>query len=79
MSAKQYCRYCAWCIDGDAFYCTDHDVVLSETQIKRPNKCKDFALSELGDIETGKPYHPRVPKEKPKPLDCELLFEMPKE
>ena len=72
--AKQYCRYCAFCIDGDALYCTNFDKILTEAQIKRPNKCKDFALSELGDIETGKPYQPRVSKEKPKPLDCEPLF-----
>ena len=72
---KQYCRYCAWCIEGDVFYCTDHDEPLTRSQIKRANNCKDFALSELGDVETGKPYQPRAVKEKPKPLDCEVLFE----
>ena len=56
---KQYCRYCAHCFEGDAYYCGEHKQVLSETQIKRANQCKDFALSDLGDILTGKQYQPR--------------------
>ena len=56
---KQYCRYCAHCFEGDAYYCTEHEHVLTETQIKRTNQCKDFAPSDLGDILTGKQYQPR--------------------
>lgn len=62
----QYCRYCAFCIDGDVLYCTDHQKVLSEQGIRRPNKCADFALSDLGDVETGRRYRPRqTRKEQP--------------
>lgn len=49
---NQYCRYCAFCIDGDWFYCTDMDKILSENDIKRANKCPSFALS--------KKYQPRA-------------------
>lgn len=56
---KQYCRYCAHCFEGDVLYCGEHEKVLSEPQIKRANRCKDFALSDLGDVLTGKKYQPR--------------------
>lgn len=65
MSDKQYCRYCYGCIEGDCYYCTLHDKVLSEAYIKSPNRCKDYALSSLGDIITGARYKPRKPKPKP--------------
>lgn len=56
---KQYCRYCAHCFEGDTFFCGEHDEVLSETQIKRANQCKDYTYSTLGDVLTGKQYQPR--------------------
>jgi len=59
---RQYCRYCAFCIDGDSFYCTELDKVLTRGQIRRENSCARFALSELGDVETGKMYSPRPGK-----------------
>lgn len=55
----QYCRYCAFCIYGDIPYCTAKDEPMTERQMKRKNTCKEFALSELGDVESGKPYKPR--------------------
>lgn len=61
---KQYCRYCAFCFEGDGYHCSDKDTCLSERQIKRANTCKNFALSELGDVVTGKAYKPRVKTEK---------------
>lgn len=59
---SQYCRYCAFCIEGDALYCTDHEKVLTDKQVRMSNRCEDFALSELGDIFTGRPYKPRTGK-----------------
>ena len=56
---KQYCRYCAHCFEGDAYYCAEHEHVLSAAQIKMVNQCKDFALSDLGDVITGNQYQPR--------------------
>ena len=55
---KQYCRYCAFCISGDCYYCTDHEEVLSDSKIRRVNHCVDFALSDLGDVDSGKHYQP---------------------
>ena len=40
---KQYCRYCASMINGDAYYCDKFDKVLSEKKIKQVNKCPDYA------------------------------------
>lgn len=56
---KQYCRYCAHCFEGDAYYCNERDTVLSEAKIKRANQCNDYIYSDLGDILTGKQYQPR--------------------
>lgn len=54
---RKYCRYCAFCINGDTYYCTAHQEVLSN--VKQTTQCPDFALSELGDVDTGKQYKPR--------------------
>lgn len=60
---KQYCVYCAFCVYGDVFFCTKHDVVLSESKAKHINQCASYAESELGHVETGKRYKPRKEKE----------------
>lgn len=52
-----YCRYCSWCVYGNAYYCGCHDKLLN--RVDKPTKCKDFHLSELGDVDTGKQYTPR--------------------
>ena len=57
----KYCRYCAFCINGDCYYCTCHEKVLN--RVDTPTSCPDFVMSELGDVDTGKPYKPREPKE----------------
>lgn len=57
MMAHKYCRYCAHCICGDAYYCTAFDKVLYN--VKSAVNCSGFALSQLGDVDTGKPYKPR--------------------
>lgn len=56
---KQYCRYCGFCSSGDLYYCSAHNKLLCESTIKRANKCRDFVLSDLGDVDTGKPYKPQ--------------------
>ena len=61
---KQYCRYCSFCVCGDAWYCTDQDRVLSEAMVRHENKCQSFDLSPLGDAETGRQYKPRKKRSK---------------
>lgn len=56
----KYCRYCAFCIVGDSYYCTCKEKVLN--RVDRVTNCKEFVLSELGDVETGKQYKPREKK-----------------
>lgn len=55
--ARNYCRYCAFCISGDAYYCTNFDKVINS--VKSATSCSSFALSALGDVDTGKHYEPR--------------------
>lgn len=55
--AHKYCRYCAHCISGDTYFCTEFDKVLYN--VKSAVNCSGFALSQLGDVDTGKPYKPR--------------------
>ena len=70
---KQYCRYCAFCFEGDVFYCGNHDEVLNEGKIKRVNHCKDFAFTEEDCFNPDHKYTPRVIK--PKAYDGQLKFE----
>ena len=62
----KFCRYCAWCCYGDAYYCGCYDKPLK--RIDRATNCKEFVESELGDVETGRMYKPRTRKEKVKTL-----------
>lgn len=33
---------------------------MSESQIKRANNCKDYGYTDVGDVISGKQYHPRI-------------------
>lgn len=58
----KYCRYCAFCICGDAYYCTEFDKVLHS--VTSATNCQAFILSQLGDVDSGKQYKPKeaIPK-----------------
>ena len=60
---KQYCRYCGWCFEADDFRCGNHpkgkQLRMTRQQINRENHCPNFVLTDLGDVETGKPYKPQ--------------------
>ena len=60
--SRQYCKYCAHCIEGDCFYCTAKDKVLNDKQIHYTNKCPLYVYSELGSIIDGQQYKPRKNK-----------------
>lgn len=64
---KQYCRYCSHCFDAGDFRCSDHPKGLqphwTREQINRPNNCPNFCLSDLGDVETGRMYQPRIKRD----------------
>lgn len=65
MTTKQYCRYCAFCFqaDEDEFRCSaeinGQQLYMTRKQINRAKTCPEFALSELGDVVTGKQYQPK--------------------
>lgn len=57
---KQYCVYCASCVEVDGcLYCDKHEKDLRETQSKSENHCRDFYLSPMGHVRTGRPYRPQ--------------------
>lgn len=62
----QYCRYCAYCFEADDFRCSNHpdgeEPHWTRQQINQENHCPNFALSDLGDVGTGKKYKERHQK-----------------
>ncbi len=60
---KQYCRYCIWCIDGDAIWCEKLIKIMSEAAAKRVNKCKDFEFNETDAFNPDHTYKERKEKE----------------
>lgn len=61
---KQYCRYCANMVCGDANYCSWLKQTLSDNQIKNLNRCKGFEFCEIDALgENLKPYKPREEKQ----------------
>ena len=58
---KQYCRYCGFCSEVDGgYYCGEHEKLMSESQIKRANNCKDYGYTDVGDVISGGQYHPQT-------------------
>ena len=61
---KQYCRYCANLVCGDAAWCEAKKKIISEASAKRPNDCNDFMFNPLDAFgENEKGYQPRKPKD----------------
>jgi hypothetical protein len=77
---KQYCRYCVFCFEADDFGCSNHpkgkEPHWSENDIKRENHCKNFVLSDLGDVITGKQYKPREYKPRSKEQWEQMKFNL---
>ena len=71
---KQYCRYCSWLCYGDVPYCTLKELVKTDASIRTVTTCPEFALSPLGDVESGKMYHPRE-KHKEDVLEGQISME----
>ena len=60
----QYCRYCAYmCCGNGANWCDIKQKEYSDSTIKAPNKCKDFAFCELDALDLVNVYKPRKKKE----------------
>lgn len=70
----KYCRYCSFCFFGDVYYCSDKDKVLN--RIDKPTSCNDFAMSELGDVDTGKQYKPRQKRKNEVSQQLDLFSEV---
>lgn len=70
---KKYCRYCAHCFCGDWYYCSELDKPLKRVDVAV--NCDSFALSELGDVDTGKQYKPREPRKADDVRKLQIRFE----
>lgn len=76
----QYCRYCAFCFDADLFGCSNENGIhyglyMTEKKIKRPNKCPEYQYTDLGDVITGRQYHPIAERKAPhKKINQPKLF-----
>lgn len=58
---KQYCRYCGFCSEVDGgYYCGEQGKLMTESQIKHANNCKDYGYTDVGDVISGGQYHPRI-------------------
>ena len=76
---KQYCRYCCCCSFGDVYYCGFYDKVLSESAVKRVNKCPEFVYCNLGDVDTGKQYQPRTKPKRMQQCEGQMEFDFKEE
>ena len=60
---KQYCRYCAYMVCGDANYCEVFKETYSTAKIKRVNNCSMFILNPIDALfENERGYRPRKQK-----------------
>ena len=69
---KQYCRYCANMVCGDANWCDWYERTFSTNQIKRPNKCQGFVFNEIDAL--GENPHPYKPREKKTVCSEQIAF-----
>lgn len=51
----RYCKYCAYCCEGDVYYCTKRQKVLTEPALKRTTSCPYYAYCAINII-TGKAH-----------------------
>ena len=55
---NQYCRYCGFASEGDVYYCSAFNKILSESKLKHANNCEQY--SDCGmDLVTGKDHEPK--------------------
>ncbi len=64
---RQYCRYCAYMVCGDACYCEQLRKEMTEKQICAANNCKLFEFVPEDALGTGHKYTPRKQKQKQVP------------
>lgn len=65
---KQYCRYCANCVqvDEDVCYCEKSRETFWGDKAKRVNKCKDFVFNEIDVFDLDRTYKPIESRRKAK-------------
>ena len=64
MEHRQYCRYCAHCVETlDGFaWCERKQKEMSESSAKRTNSCKKFLFNEIDAFNLEAKYKPRAKK-----------------
>ena len=56
---KQYCVYCASCVNDGGLYCDKLDKEMSRSYAQHENHCAEFVISPMGHVITGKQYRPQ--------------------
>lgn len=58
---KQYCRYCANCVqvDEDICYCEHSTATFEGAKARRANKCKRFVFNPIDVFDLERKYQPR--------------------
>ena len=61
---KQYCRYCANCVqvDDDIYYCERSTATFEGAKARRANKCKNFVFNPIDVFDLERKYKPREKK-----------------
>ena len=52
---RQYCRYCAFCFEGDVYFCDVFDKPLTDLALKNANNCHAYGYCGI-DVITGKEH-----------------------
>lgn len=58
---KQYCRYCANCVqvDDDICHCEHSTATFEGAKARRVNKCKNFVFNPIDVFDLERKYQPR--------------------
>lgn len=59
---KQYCRYCCYLDAGNGIWCSELEKEISEAAAKSPNRCHNFAYSNIDAFGSSEEYKPRREK-----------------
>ena len=69
------CRHCGHMVCGDANWCSEHETVMSDLEIKVWRKCEEWMFNEI-DALTGEEWHRSKPSGAKAVLDGQMAFEV---
>ena len=73
MSRPHNCRHCTFMVCGDANWCSEHEEVMSDTQIQVARKCLEFEWNPI-DALTLMEWKEHVPVPRRPVLDGQMTM-----